>query len=153
VSLTIRPMGEAEAREVAGWHYDPPYTFYDWASDGDDLALLLNAKSRKGRFFSVFEEEDELAGFFEYQVEGDTVVVGLGLRPEMTGHGFGAEFVEQGLEFARETFGPKEFRLAVAAFNARAIRVYERVGFTRGRTYDHETNGGVFRFVEMTRPA
>src|SRR5690349_1265394 len=146
-------MEEAEAREVADWHYDPPYTFYDWAADGDDLGLLLDAKRRKGRFFSVLDEEDALAGFFEFQTEGDTVVVGLGLRPELTGRGFGEEFVENGLEFARERFGPKEFRLAVAAFNARAIRVYERAGFSRGRTYDHETNGGVFRFVEMTRPA
>src|SRR4051812_30236680 len=110
-------MAEAEAREVAEWHYDPPYTFYDWSADGDDLALLLDGKRRKGRFFSVVDEEDALAGFFEYQREGDTVVVGLGLRPDMTGRGFGEAFVEQGLEFARETFAPKEFRLAVAAFN------------------------------------
>jgi ribosomal-protein-alanine N-acetyltransferase len=146
-------MGEAEAREVAGWHYDPPYTFYDWSQDGDDLALLLGAKSRKGRFFSVYDDDDALTGFFEFQVEDDVVVVGLGLRPDQTGRGLGVGFVEEGLEFAREKFKPTAFRLAVAAFNARAIRVYERAGFTRGRMYDHETNGGVFRFVEMERPA
>src|SRR4051794_10072638 len=145
-------MDESEARAVADWHYDPPYTFYDWAADGDDLALLLGKKSREGRFFSALDDE-ELVGFFEFQQQGDTVVVGLGLKPDLTGRGFGEEYVEEGLAFARERFGPKEFRLAVAAFNARAIRVYERAGFSRGRTYDHETNGGVFRFVEMTRPA
>jgi [ribosomal protein S18]-alanine N-acetyltransferase len=153
VQLEIRPMDEAEARQVADWHYDPPYTFYDWSADGDDLALLLDPKRREGRFFSVVGADGELAGFFEFQQDGDTVVVGLGLKPDLTGMGFGEEYVETGLEFAREKFGPTEFQLAVAAFNARAIRVYERAGFSRGRTYDQETNGGVFRFVEMTRPA
>ena len=37
--------------------------------------------------------------------------------------------------------------------NKRAIRVYERAGFTALRTFDHETNGGVHRFLEMARPA
>ena len=132
-------MDESEAREVADWHYDPPYTFYDWAADGDDLALLLGKKSREGRFFSA-RDEDELVGFFEFQQEGDTIVIGLGLKPDLTGRGFGEEYVEEGLEFARERFGPKEFRLAVAAFNARAIRVYERAGFGPDDLPAHEVD-------------
>jgi ribosomal-protein-alanine N-acetyltransferase len=41
----------------------------------------------------------------------------------------------------------------VATFNERAIKVYEGVGFVRGRTYCHETNGGVYEFLEMERRA
>ena len=42
-----------------------------------------------------------------------------------------------------------EVVLGVAAFNERAIRVYERCGFVRTGEYDQETNGGVHRFVRM----
>lgn len=145
-------MGEAEAQQIAAWRYEPPYSFYDADGDADDLALLLGRETREGRYFSAFSG-DALVGFFELRSDGDDVIVGLGLRPDLTGRGLGLAFVEAGLAFARERFGPSRFRLSVAAFNERAIRVYERAGFLPLRKYDHETNGGVHLFLEMTRPA
>ncbi len=145
-------MIEEQAREIAAWHYDPPYSFYDAAADADDLALLLDTPRREGRYFSVFSE-GALVGFFELTPDGDDVVIGLGLRPDLTGRGLGLRFVEAGMTFARERFHPSRFRLSVATFNRRAIRVYERAGFLPLRTFDHETNGGVYRFLEMTRLA
>ena len=149
MKLEIRPTGEAEALAIAAWHYEPPYSFYDARADQDDLALLLAEESRAGTHFSAFGEDGELVGFFSFGVEGDDVVVGLGLRPDLTGRGLGLAFVEAGLAFARERFSPGRFRLSVATFNERAIRVYERAGFEPLRTYDHATNGGVYPFLEM----
>lgn len=146
-------MGQTEALAIADWHYPPPYSFYDWRADNEDAALLLDERRRRGRFFSAFDEDHALVGFFEFQVKGDDVIVGLGLRPDLTGRGLGREFVEAGLAFAREKFQPTRFRLSVAAFNERAIRVYERAGFTPLRTFDHETNGRVHRFLEMVHAA
>ncbi len=145
-------MDHADAATIAAWHYEPPYSFYDWTADADDLALLVDAEARAGRFFSVCDENGALAGFFEFRAEGADVVVGLGLRPDLTGRGLGRQFVEAGLAFARERFDPACFRLSVATFNERAIRVYERCGFQPVRTYDHATNGGVHPFLEMSRP-
>lgn len=145
-------MGEEEARQIAAWRYEPPYSFYDADADADDLALLLGQESRDGRYFSAFSG-DALVGFFEFRSDGDDVIIGLGLRPDLTGRSLGLPFVEAGMEFARERFSPKRFRLSVATFNERAIRVYGRAGFLPLRTYDHETNGGVHPFLEMTRPA
>ena len=153
MKVELAPMGQADAVAIAGWHYDPPYSFYDWSADNDDQALLLGEHSREGRFFSAFDEDNELVGFFEFQVKDDDVVVGLGLRPDLTGLGLGGEFVEAGIAFAEERFQPARFHLSVASFNERAIRVYERSGFAPVRIFDHETNGGVHSFLEMTRPA
>src|ERR671917_422731 len=84
----FRQMDEADAREVAGWHYEPPYDFYDSEADPDDLAELLDPERREGAYFSVLDGE-ELVGFFQFEGEGDAVNVGLGLRPDLTGGGGG----------------------------------------------------------------
>jgi [ribosomal protein S18]-alanine N-acetyltransferase len=149
VKLTIRQMTQSEAEEIAAWRYEGPYSFYDAAADPDDLRLLLDADSREGRNFSAFDDEGTLVGFFEYKPRGEDVEIGLGLRPDLTGRGLGLDFVLAGMEYGRQ-FRPATFRLAVATFNERAIRVYERAGFHPVREYDHATNGGVHRFLEMT---
>jgi ribosomal-protein-alanine N-acetyltransferase len=144
-------MTQAEAVTIAGWRYDTPYSFYDWTADLDDLAELLGKDTREGKYFSAFANA-ELVGWFGFSETGDVVDFGLGLRPDLTGRGFGLAYVETGLAFARERFRQRRFRLSVAVFNERAICVYERAGYEAVRTFDHETNGGIHPFVEMTRP-
>ena len=73
-----------------------------------------------------------------YEVE-PALDVGLGMRPDLTGRGLGEEFVHAGLRFARETYSPPAFRLTVATFNQRAIRVYERAGFETVETFGAPT--------------
>ena len=65
-------MDQADAAAIAAWKYEPPYSFYDWTADADDLALLLDAETREGRFFSGRRPADgALVGFFEFRVDGN----------------------------------------------------------------------------------
>jgi [ribosomal protein S18]-alanine N-acetyltransferase len=147
-------MSQADAEAVSRWRYPEPYSFYDWTADADDLAELLEP-TRRGDAYSAVEDADgELVGFFSCKpTEPDSVEIGLGLRPDLTGRGLGATFVEAGLEHARRRFEPTEFILAVASFNLRAIAVYERAGFARVRAYRHSTNGAEWDFLELRRRA
>jgi len=151
--VDIAPMSQGEAEEISTWRYEAPYDFYDADADQSDFAELLDSERRSDRYFSARDDAGTLIGHFEFGYRGDVVSVGLGLRPDLTGRGFGRPFLDAGLSFAEERFEPHRFTLSVAAFNARAITVYERAGFARTRTFDHETNGGVFSFIEMERPA
>jgi [ribosomal protein S18]-alanine N-acetyltransferase len=144
--FAIRPMTEADAQAVAAWHYPAPYTFYDWTQDPDDLAELLDPAEWGTRYFAV-DADGELAGFFVFKPAGDATEIGLGLRPDLTGLGHGAAFLEAGLGFA----GPGRFTLSVAAFNQRAITVYERAGFVQTERFVHHTNGADHAFVRMVR--
>jgi len=147
--FTVRPMTAADAQAIAAWHYDGPYAFYD--AGADDLAELLDPASWVEAYHAVVDEQGELVGYYSFGQEGVTVVVGLGLRPDLTGRGLGAGFVQAGLDVARARYAPRRFRLSVAAFNLRAITVYERAGFTRVRTFMQRTNGGEYEFVAMER--
>ncbi len=151
--FALRPMTETDAQAIAAWHYDGVYAFYDADADADDLAELLSPASWVEAYHAVVDASGELVGYCSFEQEGGTVTVGLGLRPDLTGRGLGQSFVEAALAFARARYAPQRFRLSVAAFNRRAITVYERAGFTRVRTFMQRTNGGEFEFVEMARDA
>jgi ribosomal-protein-alanine N-acetyltransferase len=154
VTFRFRSMSQRDAEAIALWHYPEPFSFYDWAADGDDLAELLDPEARKDVYASVEDEACVLVGYFTFKPKAPGMLeIGLGLHPEKTGQGHGEAFLGAGLEYARRRFAPAEFTLAVATFNRRAITVYERAGFAPVRVYMHWTNGGEWEFLEMRRPA
>lgn len=145
-------MTEAEAEEVISWRYPGEYAFYDMERDIEDMAELRATHVREAKYFSALQDS-ELIGFFGFDLEGDVLELGLGLRPELTGKGLGASFLQSGLDYARERFAPQRFRLRVAEFNERAIAVYERAGFVTDRRYVHDFYGTPYDFLEMSRSA
>ena len=145
----FRPMSQADAEEIACWHYPQPFDFYDSAADANDLAELLSPERRGDAYVSVEDEAGDLAGFFQFKHRPEAIEIGLGLNPARTGRGLGGAFLDAGLREARSRFGKTRVVLAVATFNQRAIKVYERAGFRRVRVYMHSTNGGEWEFLEM----
>jgi RimJ/RimL family protein N-acetyltransferase len=66
---------------------------------------------------------------------------GGGLRPELVGQGVGYEAIRTGLEHGRQLFHPAGFRVTIAAFNIRALRVVDRLGFSRVAGFEATTDG------------
>lgn len=142
-------MKDESALGVAGWSYPPPYDFYNAIPDDPDLADLLNPDFRRGRYFEVADADGALVGFFEFKRECEPLEIGLGLRPDLTGQGIGLNFVRAGMKFAREHLNATDLSLTVAAFNQRAITVYERAGFREVERYLHHTSGADYPFMRM----
>jgi len=141
VKLTIEPASHEDLAQMASWRYEPPYDFYDGDQDP-----VLNPE----RFFGAVGVDGTLVGFYYLEEKGEAVEIGLGLRPDLTGQGLGAEFFQGGLDFARGRFPGLPIILNVAAFNERAIKVYERTGFREnGRHVRHFDRWGDVEFVEM----
>jgi RimJ/RimL family protein N-acetyltransferase len=141
VEIRVAPASAETQEELASWRYPPPYDFYD-----GDVDPVLNPE----RFYAARGEADELIGFYYFEPNPPDLDYGLGLRPDLTGRGLGLEFFRAGLAFARDTYGPRRVLLHVAAFNERALRVYERAGFqvvsSHVRTFDRF---GDVRFLTM----
>ena len=146
--MNVEPLSEEHAAEIAEWRYEFPYEWYDTASDPGRIELFANPARRDG-LRAVVDDDGELIGFFNFVPEGDEVRVGLGIRPDLTGQGLGAQFIEAGLSYASEEWSPKRFRLWVAWWNERALRAYRRAGFEEVTRQEGEES----RFVEMERPA
>jgi ribosomal-protein-alanine N-acetyltransferase len=139
--FTVRPASPATLAALETWRYGPPYDFYD-----GDVEPVLNPE----RFFEVFAPDGSLVGFYYFEEKGEALEIGLGLAPELVGRGLGLEFFRAGVEFGRQRFRPAKVILAVAAFNERAIKVYERAGFVEiGRHVRQFERWRDVEFVDM----
>ncbi|MBU9674494.1 GNAT family N-acetyltransferase [Planococcus sp. CP5-4] len=150
MDYTFQAMTQEQAENIAAnWRYQGEYSFYDMEADPEDLEEFLDPEKREGVYFVVLSR-NELIGFYSFQrPDKDTVDIGLGMKPELTGKGNGAAFLAAGLRFAETRYRPKNITLSVAAFNQRAISLYEKLGFRKVESFVQATNGGQYDFVKM----
>ena len=151
----FEPMNEVNARAVQSWRYEAPYDLYNLTSD--TLTAFLDPLYR---YYSVIDEQGELIAFrcfgADARVPGgdysaDALDMGGGLRPDLTGQGLGPRVMNAAIEFARIQFAPKAFRTTVAAFNQRALRACEKVGYEPVQRFIATHNG--MPFVVLMRVA
>lgn len=157
----IAPMNVEDARIITGWRYKEPYTTYNMSGSQENLEELLD---RRSPYFSVRDENKNLIGFYSFgtsalvwdngtvdvYIEDHVTAIGLGMQPDLTGQGLGTAFVQSGLDFARQQFAVRSFRLYVYPWNKRAIKVYEKVGFQKVGIRQGYMGK---EFLEMKRPA
>ncbi|MDM5249766.1 GNAT family N-acetyltransferase [Lysinibacillus sp. G4S2] len=134
----IREMNEIYATDILKWKYDEPYDFYNNELNDESLKELLD-----NPYYSIVNDKEELVGFFctgtsaqvpkghDYGAYLDACIdIGIGMKPELTGKGFGTEFFSFILnQLQQENYSP--LRLTVVTFNTRAIHLYEKLGFEK----------------------
>jgi [ribosomal protein S18]-alanine N-acetyltransferase len=151
--IVIAPMTTGDAADILSWRYPAPYDCYDVT--GAEPGYYLEPANR---FFAVLSH-GELIGFRSFGPDGrvpgwtydeSALDTGGGLRPELTGRGRGRSVVAAGLEFGRERFAPQAFRVTVASFNTRALRVVTSLGFRPAGSFAATADGR--RFEVLVRP-
>jgi ribosomal-protein-alanine N-acetyltransferase len=147
-------MAENFVTQIASWHYDGEYSFYDPAADPKDLETLMNRKYWDGVTFAAMDARGVLAGWIMLYPEGQAVWLALGMKPELTGKGLGQDFLADSIEQCRNLHGheKKTIILDVAVFNRRAIETYWRAGFNETDTVRKRTPAGEMDFLRMVMP-
>jgi [ribosomal protein S18]-alanine N-acetyltransferase len=152
--IRIAAMTAQYAADILSWRYPSPYDYYDVTDV--DLDYYLDPANG---FFAVLSG-GEFIGFRSFgpdgQVPGGTyddsaLDTGGGLRPELTGRGLGRTVVVAGLEFGRLRFAPDAFRVTVASFNTRALRVVTSLGFRPVRSFPAAMDGRSFEILVRDR--
>jgi [ribosomal protein S18]-alanine N-acetyltransferase len=148
--MRITPMTASYAADIVKWRYEPPYDCYDMTdADPDFLA------SAESGFFAV-EHDGELIGFRSFGADGQVpggrydssaLDTGGGLRPSPPGKGLGRPAISAGLAFGRIRFAPAAFRVTVATFNARALRVVQALGFRPVDDFVASADGRSYRIL------
>ncbi len=148
MDITFHPMNEATARRIAAWRYDASYSMYDPSED--DIAHFIDPANA---YFAITDEHGTLIAYrcfgADAQVPGgdyraDALDPGGGMRPDLTGRGMGLTLMKAGLDFGQALFAPRAFRVTVAGWNGRALRVCEKAGFQPVQHFVHARDGRPF---------
>jgi len=157
VQLSTRAVSGTDARAFEAYVYPPPYDLYN-SAPGSAAAFL----EPEHRYVSVVDQSRCLWGFGCIgeggQVPGGTYTtlsgaldIGLGMAPDRVSRGFGPAFA---LAILHHACSPetKWFRVSVAAFNERSIRLWHSLGFAERCSFTAVRNG--LPFIQMVaRPA
>ena len=151
----FRPMRVRDALAASRWRYPVEYALYDLSLTELLFFAIFRAPLRTLGVYplSVATADDPFISVFSLIRRGDDVEIGVGMRPDLMGHGLGLELMLQGMDYARKLLHPATFSLDVATFNRRAIVVYERAGFQPGITKPFTAQGKRYENLKMTRPA
>jgi len=152
--MRIAPLTAGQAREICTWRYAGPWSVYDGSAPPPDPAdgfvavvddhTATGAPSFVG--FACFGTEARVPGLAP---EPDLLDVGIGMRPDLVGHGLGRRFLGTVLAHARTTFQPVAFRCVVQEWNRRSLRVVEAMGFVPVETLDVPQGGATVRYVVL----
>ncbi len=147
------PITRAYAKEYLSWQYEPPYDFYTIAPKYWEREMgEIFQPAPEDSYYAVLRD-GKMAGYFELHHREETVEIGVALRPELTGKGYGRAFLACVLEQAWARYQPQKFALRVAAWNERAQRLYRAAGFRETGRAIRQANGKDTQFILMQMPA
>jgi ribosomal-protein-alanine N-acetyltransferase len=157
MKIDYRPADETSAREFVQWKYEPPYDIYNCPPGEVDKAIRYNIDP-ENNVYAMFDQEGKLIGYCSYgkdaQVPGgdyseDALDIGLMIKPELTGQGMGTALAKDVSKNGIDVYTPKQLRVTIAAFNKRAIRTWEKIGFQHIQTFKRDSDG--MEFIIMTK--
>lgn len=143
------PMDEAAARAIMTWRYEAPYDVYN-LGPGDADQIVSCFVDPVNAYHAIIDKEGRLVAYCcfgpDAQVPGGdydkpATDIGLGVHPGLVGQGLGGTFVGAVLRFARQELTLSEFRVTVAEFNERALRVWKKAGFRPVQRFERAPNG------------
>lgn len=152
MTFQVIKLTELQCKEICSWSYSAPYEIYNWPSWAIMVAEGLqfgDPDIRDAQYAAVVQHEErqkrkaELIGYAQYFPMEDVTRLGIGLRPDLCGQGLGSRFVQVILTEAILRSPNHEIDLEVHAWNERAQKTYENLGFVKTDEYEKRTPTGV----------
>lgn len=140
-------MNEKYANMIRKWEYEGEYAIYNYAN-----SKSLYEPTNWNHIYAILDEDSDLVGEVTfYKNDSDDMFYGQGMRPDLTGKGYGAELIKQALRFGISNYNYRRecIFLDVLTFNERAIKAYEKCGFRVDSRYSEEYEGVKYDFIRM----
>lgn len=148
--IEFRKPTKEDGQSIATWRYEGIYSFYNNDKTEAKKQWALNIHKEEYAFV-MYDEENQLMGNCSFDYEDDQYMLGVQMRPDLTGKGMGVEIVKAILEFGKEKYNFDNIELLVAKFNERAIKVYEKLGFEKVDEFMLHVNSEDKEFIAMRK--
>jgi len=144
--LHVRPLTIDDGMDIAMWRYPGPWAVYD----------SLEAPRPDEGYWAVCDAADRLVGFCclgdaarpaGLDAAPGTLDVAIGIRPELAGHGLGAELGHTAVAYAAEVSDGRRIRCAVREWNDRGLDAARAAGFEPAG--EHEVAGQRYLVLEV----
>lgn len=150
MKMEFRKPTKKDGEIIATWKYDGEYSFYSNDKTEAKKQWALNISEEENAFV-IYDDNNELIGNCSFDYEEEQYILGVQMRPDLTGKGMGTEIVKSILDFGREKYKFNNIELLVATFNKRAIRVYEKLGFKKIDQFMWQVNNEDKEFIVMRK--
>lgn len=159
--LKFTPLTVLQAREMTQWRYYGPYAAYNVEPARADQYIARLTSPGSGAFavanpdglflaMCIFGHEARISGGHYDLVDGaHPLDAGIAMRPEYTGHGVGIKVARAQIVYAQAHFDAARYRVSIAAWNHRAQRLAQFVGFEPVARFDVPGSGQTY--VVMVR--
>jgi len=157
MKIDYRFAEKKHAREFVNWRYEPPYDVYNCPPEEIGDAVQYNIDPTNN-VYAMLDQNEELIGYCSYgkdaQVPGgdyseEALDIGLMIKPGLTGQGLGTGLAEGVITNGVRKYKPKKLRVTIAAFNKRAMRVWEKNGFQQTQKFNRKNDD--LEFVIMKK--
>jgi len=148
MKLEFRAPVKSDIEDILTWKYDGIYSFYDNSIQKEKIEWIESFIDSDDDF-SIYNEQNELVGNCSFYYIEEFFCLGVQMRPELTGKGFGTEFVRAIINFGKKKYNLTYIDLTVAKFNKRAIKVYEKLGFKIIEEIVNTIRGNDYDFIVM----
>jgi len=148
MKLEFRVPTKSDVEDILTWKFEGIYSFYDNDIDVNKMEWIKSIVDSDNDF-AIYDEHNRLIGNCGFEYIDEFFCVGVQMRPDITGKGFGTEFVKAIVEFGKQKYNLEHIDLMVAKFNKRAIRVYEKLGFKVVEEFVNTIRGNDYDFMTM----
>jgi len=153
MEYTITNMNKDILKQIISWKYDGEYNIYNMESY--DNLVKRNASitkvENKDNYLCYHKDNKLIAYTNIIKKENWDIFIGIGISPECCGKGLGKEILNNTVFIAKERYPDSKLVLQVRAWNKRAIKCYQSVGFNIVNKRIVEDHNGVkteFVFME-----
>lgn len=148
MKLEFRVPTKSDVEDILTWKFEGIYSFYDNDIDVNKMEWIKSIVDSDNDF-AIYDEHNRLIGNCGFEYIDEFFCVGVQMRPDITGKGFGTEFVKAIVEFGKQKYNLEHMDLMVTKFNKRAIRVYEKLGFKVVEEFVNTIRGNDYDFMTM----
>ncbi len=143
--------GIDEAEDILNWKYEGIYSYYNIEEHEKEYLYRTNyhnsfdEKGVSGFFCTGYEATIDTECKFNYDRE--YLDIAFGLRPDLCGKGLGEAYISSIMNWLNRGKNYKGFRLTVANFNWRAIKLYKKIGFKTIKEVKSKYDGKNFKIM------